>query len=223
MVHAYKNGGYNIVLDVNSGSVHVVDDVVYDLVPVVEKMLVSYHGTAAATDTDKEGNEDFQKLFNEVSGMSDISSKYSSEDIGEAISEILELRASEVLYTDDVYENYVDDFQNRDTVVKALCLNIAHDCNLRCKYCFADEGEYHGRRALMTEEVGKKALDFLVANSGNRRNLEVDFFGGEPLMNWEVVKKIVEYGRSIEKEKTRTLDLPSPPMELFLMMRSLNM
>ncbi|MBP3278813.1 MAG: thioether cross-link-forming SCIFF peptide maturase, partial [Butyrivibrio sp.] len=142
MVHAYKNGGYNIVLDVNSGSVHVVDDVVYDLVPVVEKMLVSYHGTAAAIDTDKEGDEDFQKLFNEVSAMSEISSGYSSEDIGEAISEILELRASEVLYTDDVYENYVDDFQNRDTVVKALCLNIAHDCNLRCKYCFADEGEY---------------------------------------------------------------------------------
>ena len=203
MVHAYKNGGYNIVLDVNSGSVHVVDDVVYDLVPVVEKMLISYHGTAAALGTDKEGDDDFQKLFNEVSADAEISSRYSSEDIGEAISEILELRASEVLYTDDVYENYVDDFQNRDTVVKALCLNIAHDCNLRCKYCFADEGEYHGRRALMSFEVGKKALDFLVENSGNRRNLEVDFFGGEPLMNWEVVKQIVEYGRSIEKEKNK--------------------
>ena len=201
MVHAYTNNGYNIVLDVNSGSVHVVDDVVLDLVPIVEEKLVSYHGTAAAPEgEDREGDEDFQKLFNEIILMPEISGKYSPEDIGEAISELLELRASEVLYTDDVYENYVEDFQERDTVVKALCLNIAHDCNLRCKYCFADEGEYHGRRALMTEEVGKAALDFLVKNSGNRRNLEVDFFGGEPLMNWEVVKKIVEYGRSIEKE-----------------------
>ena len=172
MVHAYTNNGYNIVLDVNSGSVHVVDDVVLDLVPIVEDKLISYHDTAAAPESeDKEGDEDFQKLFNEIILMPEITSKYSPEDIGEAISELLELRASEVLYTDDVYENYVEDFQERDTVVKALCLNIAHDCNLRCKYCFADEGEYHGRRALMSEEVGKAALDFLVKNSGNRRNL----------------------------------------------------
>ena len=203
MIHAYKNNGYNIVLDVNSGSVHVVDDVVFDLVPVVEQKLSKWYGTAAAREEDREGDEDFQRLFNEIVIVPEISDKYSAEDIGEAISELLELRASEVLYTDDVYENYVDDFQNRETVVKALCLNIAHDCNLRCKYCFADEGEYHGRRALMSFEVGKAALDFLVANSGDRRNLEVDFFGGEPLMNWEVVKQIVEYGRSIEKEKNK--------------------
>ncbi|MBR1669785.1 MAG: thioether cross-link-forming SCIFF peptide maturase [Butyrivibrio sp.] len=201
MIHAYKNNGYNIVLDVNSGSVHVVDDVVFDLIPVVEKRLTEIYGTAAAREEDREGDEDFSALYMEVSGMRDISSKYPSEEIGEALSEIMELRASEVLFTDDVYENYVEDFQNRETVVKALCLNIAHDCNLRCRYCFADEGEYHGKRGLMSEEVGKAALDFLVENSGNRRNLEVDFFGGEPLMNWEVVKKIVEYGRSIEKEK----------------------
>ena len=203
MIHAYKNNGYNIVLDVNSGSVHVVDDVVFDLVPVVEQKLSKWYGTAAAREEDREGDEDFQRLFSEIVIVPEISDKYSAEDIGEAISELLELRASEVLYTDDVYENYVDDFQNRETVVKALCLNIAHDCNLRCKYCFADEGEYHGRRALMSFEVGKAALDFLVANSGDRRNLEVDFFGGEPLMNWEVVKQIVEYGRSIEKEKNK--------------------
>ena len=201
MIHAYKNNGYNIVLDVNSGSVHVVDDVVFDLVPVVEEKLKAVYGTAAAQDgEDREGDEDFQRLFGEIMMVPEISDKYSAEDIGEAVSELLELRASDVLYTDDVYENYVEDFQNRETVVKALCLNIAHDCNLRCKYCFADEGEYHGRRALMSEEVGKAALDFLVKNSGSRRNLEVDFFGGEPLMNWEVVKKIVEYGRSIEKQ-----------------------
>ncbi len=201
MIHAYRNNGYNIVLDVNSGSVHVVDDVVFDLVPVIEDRLRSVYGTAAARkESDGDSDRDYQDLLDTVMKDSELSSRYSDEDIREAVSEILELRSSEVLYTDDVYESYVDDFQNRETVVKALCLNIAHDCNLRCKYCFADEGEYHGRRGLMSEEVGKAALDFLVKNSGDRRNLEVDFFGGEPLMNWEVVKKIVEYGRSIEKE-----------------------
>lgn len=201
MIHAYKNNGYNIVLDVNSGSVHVVDDVVFDLVTIIEEKLKRTYGTAAAP----EGQAtvitgELDRLYKGVLAKTDLASKYSTEDIKEGIEEILELRAAQVLFTDDVYEGYVDDFQNRETVVKALCLNVAHDCNLRCKYCFADEGEYHGRRALMSEEVGKAALDFLVKNSGGRKNLEVDFFGGEPLMNWEVVKKLVEYGRSIEKE-----------------------
>ena len=201
MIHAYKNNGYNIVLDVNSGSVHVVDDVVFDLVKIIEDKLKRTYGTAAAP----EGQTtvitgELDRLYKGVLANTDLASKYSTEDIKEGIEEILELRAAQVLFTDDVYEGYVEDFQNRETVVKALCLNVAHDCNLRCKYCFADEGEYHGRRALMSEEVGKAALDFLVKNSGGRKNLEVDFFGGEPLMNWEVVKKLVEYGRSIEKE-----------------------
>ena len=117
----------------------------------------------------------------------------------EAVEEILELYRAGQLFTEDIYENYIGDFKNRQTVVKALCLHIAHDCNLACRYCFAEEGEYHGRRALMSFEVGKKALDFLVANSGNRVNLEVDFFGGEPLMNWQVVKDLVAYGRSLEE------------------------
>ena len=116
------------------------------------------------------------------------------------MDEIQYLIDAEELLTTDQYHDYVVDFKKRKTVVKALCLHIAHDCNLACQYCFAEEGEYHGRRALMSFEVGKKALDFLIANSGNRRNLEVDFFGGEPLMNWEVVKQLVEYGRSKEKE-----------------------
>ena len=120
--------------------------------------------------------------------------------ISEAYDEVKELADSELLFTEDVYKQYITDFKKRKTVVKALCLHIAHDCNLACKYCFAEEGEYHGRRALMSIEVGKKAIDFLIANSGNRRNLEVDFFGGEPLMNWEVVKEIVRYGRSKEEE-----------------------
>jgi len=174
VVHQYKNNGYNIVLDVNSGSVHVVDDLVYDIIALYE--------TASE-------DEIVEKL----------SENYSPEDIREAYSEIEELVKEECLFTEDIYKDYIFDFKKRPTVVKALCLHIAHDCNLACKYCFAEEGEYHGRRALMSFEVGKKALDFLIANSGSRRNLEVDFFGGEPLMNFDVVKQLVAYGREQEK------------------------
>ena len=178
MIYQYKNNGYNIVLDVNSGSVHVVDDVVYDVIPLFE-----------------------EKRKEEI--YDDLKDRYNEEEIKEAIEEVEELKKEEMLFTEDVYKDYVLDFKKRKTVVKALCLHIAHDCNLACKYCFAEEGEYHGRRALMSFEVGKKALDFLIENSGNRRNLEVDFFGGEPLMNWEVVKQLVEYGRSKEKEHNK--------------------
>ncbi|MCH5254462.1 MAG: thioether cross-link-forming SCIFF peptide maturase [Lachnospiraceae bacterium] len=187
MIHQYKNNGFNIVLDVNSGSVHVVDDIVYDAIPVVEQLL-SEHIT--------EQEEIVDRLF--VTQVS-----VSKEQLAEAVEEILELKDAGMLFTEDIYEKYISEFKQRETVVKALCLHIAHDCNLACKYCFAEEGEYHGRRALMSFEVGKKALDFLVANSGNRVNLEVDFFGGEPLMNWDVVKRLVEYGRSIEKEHNK--------------------
>lgn len=121
------------------------------------------------------------------------------DEIAEVWDEIAELIAAEELFTKDSYEPYITDFAKRPTVVKALCLHIAHDCNLACQYCFAEEGEYHGKRELMSYEVGRKALDFLVANSGNRRNLEVDFFGGEPLMNFQVVKDLVAYGRSLEE------------------------
>ena len=174
MVHQYKNNGYNIVLDVNSGIVHVVDDIVYDVIPLFE-----------------------EKSLEEIKEI--LEGKYSDTEIAEAYSEIKELESQEVLFTKDIYEEYIDSFKNRQTVVKAMCLHIAHDCNLACKYCFAEEGEYKGRRALMSFEVGKKALDYLVKNSGSRKNLEVDFFGGEPLMNWEVVKQLVEYGRSLEE------------------------
>ena len=120
-------------------------------------------------------------------------------DIEEALEDIQQLIDMEQLLTKDIYRDFVVDFKKRKTVVKALCLHIAHDCNLACRYCFAEEGEYHGRRALMSYEVGKKALDFLIANSGSREHLEVDFFGGEPLLNWDVVKRLVEYGRSQEE------------------------
>ena len=184
MIHQYKSNGYNIVMDINSGSIHVVDDIVYDLIPVVEPMV-----------TEGNRNPEALKAFAVTRGKL----PYSEEEIGEALEELLELTEEGQLFAPDIYENYVFDFKKRQTVVKALCLHIAHDCNLACRYCFAGEGEYHGHRALMSLEVGKKALDFLVANSGNRVNLEVDFFGGEPLMNWDVVKGIVEYGRSLEE------------------------
>ncbi len=184
VIHQYKSNGYNIVMDVNSGSVHVVDDCVYDMIPLVEPLIA-------------EGIKDSATIQTMIRNLPNTS--FDEEQVSEAVDEILELEAEGCLFAPDIYENYVFDFKQRQTVVKALCLHIAHDCNLACKYCFAEEGEYHGRRALMSFEVGKKALDFLVANSGNRINLEVDFFGGEPLMNWQVVKDLVAYGRSLEE------------------------
>lgn len=178
MVHQYKNNGFNIVLDVNSGSVHVVDELVYDIIGLYE-------------DNDKES---IIKMM--LSKYTDLK----EEDIMEAMEEIEQLKAEESLFTEDIYKDYIMDFKKRETVVKALCLHIAHDCNLSCKYCFAGKGEYQGAKAMMSYEVGKQALDFLIANSGNRRNLEVDFFGGEPLMNFDVVRRLVEYGRSKEEE-----------------------
>lgn len=187
MVHQYKNNGYNIVLDVNSGSVHVVDDVVYDTLALMDE---------EASDRYSESN------FRQIAG--ELLEKYreeqiSEEDLRDVFTDLQELEENGTLFAKDVYQEGVIDFKKRQTVVKALCLHIAHDCNLACRYCFAGEGEYKGDRSLMSYEVGKKALDFLVANSGNRRNLEVDFFGGEPLLNFDVVKKLVEYGRQLEK------------------------
>lgn len=186
MVHIYRNNGYNLVLDVNSGAVHVVDDVVYDLILPLEELIAS------------KADKDIV-----VKKAKEISPSVSDEEITEAVEELTELFDAELLYTKDAYEPYIEQFGKRQTVVKALCLHIAHDCNLACKYCFAGEGEYHGRRAIMSYEVGKKALDFLVANSGSRVNLEVDFFGGEPLMNWQVVKDLVAYGRSLEEPNNK--------------------
>lgn len=174
MIHQYKNNGYNIVLDVNSGSVHVVDDKVYDVIACMVEHKLEH------ADSDGIFNGLRKALSNESSGYS---VNADDAELSEMVEEIMELRDDGMLFTDDIYENSIAAFQNRETVVKALCLHIAHDCNLKCQYCFAEEGEYHGRRALMSFEVGKKALDFLVANSGKRVNLEVDFFGGEPLMN----------------------------------------
>lgn len=191
MIHQYKNNGYNIVLDVNSGSIHVVDDVVYDTLAMLDE-----------EDANRYGEENFQRI------ASVLIDKYKEESITEAdmrdvFADLQELEENGTLFTKDVYKDGVIDFKNRQTVVKALCLHIAHDCNLACRYCFAGEGEYKGDRSLMSFEVGRKALDFLVENSGSRRNLEVDFFGGEPLLNFDVVKQLVAYGRELEKKKDK--------------------
>lgn len=188
MIHQYKNNGYNIVMDVNSSSVHVVDDMVYDIIALMEPLM-------------EQEDKDADKIKAVVKEQ--LKSQYDEAELDEAVDEILTLEKEGSLFAPDIYENYIFDFKKRKTVVKALCLHIAHDCNLACKYCFAEEGEYHGRRALMSLEVGKKALDFLVANSGSRVNLEVDFFGGEPLMNWQVVKDLVAYGRSLEEPNNK--------------------
>ncbi|MCQ2492295.1 MAG: thioether cross-link-forming SCIFF peptide maturase [Lachnospiraceae bacterium] len=177
MVHQYKNNGYNMVLDVCSGSVHVVDDLSYDVIALFEE-----HSE----------DEIVKKL-----------SDYDEADVRECISEVRELKEEGMLFTEDIYKDYIFNVKQRRTVVKALCLHIAHDCNLACKYCFAEEGEYKGHRAMMSAEIGKQALDFLVANSGNRVNLEVDLFGGEPLMNFGVIKEIVAYGRELEKHHNK--------------------
>ena len=199
LVHRYRNNGYNIVMDVESGSIHVVDDIVYDLVGALEEY-GSDHEIRKVIDeeTIKAAPYEDVREF-----LADKLSGYAKEDIAEAYEEVAWLIEDECLFTEDLYEGYIEDHAKRETVVKALCLHIAHDCNLACRYCFAGEGEYHGERSLMSLEVGMKALDFLVEASKGRRNLEVDFFGGEPLMNFEVVKKLVEYGRSLEEKHNK--------------------
>ena len=178
MIHQYRMNGYNIVLDVNSGCVHVVDDVAYDIIALFEE---KPRGEIAAAMAEK---------YPDVSAA----------DIDGILDDVAQMKADGTLFSEDIYADVAFDFKARSTVVKALCLHVTHDCNLACRYCFAEEGEYHGQRALMSFEVGKQALDFLIEHSGNRTNLEVDFFGGEPLMNWDVVKQLVEYGRSREAE-----------------------
>ena len=188
VIHQYQNNGYNIVLDVNSGAVHVVDQIAYDVIACMEEMN-EFHTKETLLEKETESYL-----------LEKLGDKYVAEDLKDVLEAVAELAGEGQLFTRDDYEQYIDLVKDRKTVVKALCLHIAHDCNLACKYCFAEEGEYHGRRALMSYEVGKKALDFLIANSGSRRNLEVDFFGGEPLMNWQVVKDLVAYGREQEKK-----------------------
>ena len=185
MVHQYKLNGYNIVLDICSGSVHAVDDVAYDIISLFES---------------KSKDEIIAEINGKYLGVDGIT----ESDILECYDQINELKEAKKLFVEDTFEPMAGELKRKTSgVIKALCLHIAHTCNLNCSYCFASQGKYHGDRAIMSFEVGKRALDFLVENSGSRRNLEVDFFGGEPLMNFDVVKQLVEYARSIEKEKNK--------------------
>ena len=179
MVHQYKLNGYNIVLDTVSGSVHTVDEVAYDIIEMYK------------THTEE---EIVNIILERYGNLPDVT----AEDISLCLDDIRALEAAGKLFTEDKYESLAYNYKNNSKVVKALCLHVAHTCNLNCSYCFASQGKYHGDRALMSFEVGKQAFDFLIANSGTRRNLEVDFFGGEPSLNFDVVKQLVEYARSIE-------------------------
>ena len=182
MIHRYQLGGLNIVLDIYSGSVHVVDEIAYDAIGLYEEV---------------EKDELVSRLFEKYGDREDVT----REELEALYEQIGELKAAGSLFAPDTFRDKAGDLKKKTSgVVKALCLHIAHTCNLNCSYCFASQGKYHGERALMSLEVGKRALDFLIENSGTRRNLEVDFFGGEPLMNFEVVKELVAYARTREKE-----------------------
>ena len=184
MVHQYKLNGYNIVLDTCSGSVHTVDEVAYDIIAMYKS---------------ETPDRIVEKIMAQYGDLPDVN----EEEILACLEDIKALEAAGKLLSEDKYENLAYNFKNNSNVIKALCLHVAHTCNLNCSYCFASQGKYQGDRALMSFEVGKQAFDFLIANSGTRKNLEVDFFGGEPLMNWDVVKKLVAYARSIEKEHNK--------------------
>ena len=185
MIHQYQLGGYHIVLDVCSGSVHAVDEVAYEIISLFEE-------------TEKE--EVIARVCEKFANCDGVG----EADVRECYDQILALKEAGKLFSPDNFEPMAGKLKEKTAgVVKALCLHIAHTCNLNCAYCFASQGKYHGERAVMSFEVGKRALDFLVENSGSRRNLEVDFFGGEPLMNFDVVKDLVAYARSIEKEKNK--------------------
>ena len=182
MIHQYQLGGYNIVLDVCSGAIHVVDPLAYDMIALYEQCprdaLIAQMREKYKDDPDLEP-DDFDGCYDDITALIDAGK----------------------LFSPDTFEPMAGKLKQKTAgVVKALCLHVAHTCNLNCSYCFASQGNFHGERAVMSFEVGKQALDFLVANSGTRRNLEVDFFGGEPLMNFQVVKDLVAYARSIEKE-----------------------
>ncbi|MBQ8504677.1 MAG: thioether cross-link-forming SCIFF peptide maturase [Clostridia bacterium] len=183
MIHQYKLGGYNIVLDVCSGSVHVVDEIAYDII------------------------EQYQNSTKEQI-VQNLAQKYASsaslQEIAECYDQVTSLKDSGKLFAPDTFEPMAGKLKAKTgNVIKALCLHVAHTCNLNCSYCFASQGKYHGERAIMSLEVGKRALDFLIENSGNRHNLEVDFFGGEPLMNFDMLKQLVAYARSIEKQHNK--------------------
>lgn len=181
LVHKFKQGNEYYVIDVNSGTLHIIDKIVYDIL------------------------SDDERIISLSEALSNLECKYENSEIEEAYSEIQELIKRDMLYSEDLYEDIAKNSDSSRYYIKALCLNIAHDCNLRCKYCFADEGEYKGERKLMTPEIGKKAIDFVIEKSGPRKNIEVDLFGGEPLLAFDTVKEIIEYAKLKEKEHNKNI------------------
>ena len=182
MVHQYKLNGFNIVLDSCSGSIHSVDEVAYDLIALFP---------------DHSEEEIIRELMEKYGHRDDVD----ENELHLCYEDVKALKEMGKLWAEDTFAELAGTFKERSgNVIKALCLHVAHTCNLNCAYCFASQGKYHGDRALMSLDVGKRALDFLIENSGSRYNLEVDFFGGEPLMNWDVVKELVAYARVREKE-----------------------
>ena len=184
MVHQYKLNGYNIVLDTCSGSVHTVDEVAYDIISMYK---------------DASREEIISAILEKYGNLPDVT----AEEINLCVDDVAALESAGKLFSEDKFEKLAYTYKNNSNVIKALCLHVAHTCNLNCSYCFASQGKYQGDRALMSFEVGKQAFDFLIANSGTRRNLEVDFFGGEPALNFDVVKQLVEYARSVEGQHNK--------------------
>ena len=179
MIHQYKLRGVNVVIDVNSGAIHVVDNVAYDIIALYE------------THTP---DEIVSAMLDKYGDLPDVD----EGEIRACIRDVEELKAQGKLFSEDKFSHLAGKMK-QSPIVKALCLHVAHTCNLTCSYCFAGQGKYHGDKALMSFDVGKQALEFLIAHSGDRKNLEVDFFGGEPLVNWDVVKQLVAYARSREE------------------------
>ncbi len=180
MIHQYKLNGYNIVLDVFSGSIHIVDDVAYDLIAGYE-------------------TQSREMLITQTLEKYAENSAITRDEIEECLADIETLKNEGKLFSEDAFAGIAKVYRKRNFAIKALCLHVAHTCNLNCSYCFASQGKYHGERAIMSYEVGRRAIDFLIENSAGHHNLDIDFFGGEPLMNWEVVKQLVAYGREQEK------------------------
>ena len=199
MIHQYSLYGYNIVLDTFSGSIHTMDEVCFDAVACLDRQMSREETTAFLL---KKYGQPWEAHLPEDQGTVTMEA-ITEQDVRDCFEDIDELIRERKLFTEDIYEEKAYDLKKKSNVIKALCLHVAHTCNLNCEYCFASQGNFQGTSGLMSFEVGKRALDFLVENSGFRKNLEVDFFGGEPLMNFEVCKQLVEYARSIEKEKKK--------------------
>ena len=198
MIHKYKLNGFNMVVDAASGAVHSVDEVAYDVIERLDEAVCSTEGGA-------------REVFSDSGLMSAIASEaaqkhgLTAEEASETLEDIAELYSNGLLWSEDPFEQAADEIKIKQSVLKAICLHVAHGCNMDCEYCFAGKGDYSGKSGIMSAEVGKRALDYLVEHSGTRRHLEVDFFGGEPLINWDVCKEIVAYGRELEKKQTRSI------------------